>query len=852
MTYYPVPSIHRLAYDLAGVTLAKRDLASLNTAVTASTLNREVPASTVVNLVAGQFLVFSTAAANLLDFEGYFVQATGSFAATIQYTKVAAFSVTDPTQWTTLSSVVTKTTMTTDQQRSPVVLSPVPTGVKAVRIYCTSGSMDIGAVHLYGYLSGFLVELWHPGSTARVAPAHFDFGEKTAPGTDDRVFRLMNTGTTASSYTVLVSASTNYSLGTIMDELWMSTDGVVFNKTASVSTETLQRGQVSKPYYLRRVTPITVNQSVAPSGTIGAGADLFANATPIAVPYDVQAMNGTLFSNASFTAAEVSEPKPYGYNFTGSAWWSYLPISSGSMTFSTVGSNFDTLMNVYSSTAPPGTATFANLTSVGGDDDAGGSGTSLVTVSVVADTQYFIQAAGYGTNTGNLRLNMVNARRTYDGGVPPTTPIPPLGPWSFVIRPTAGSGVYGYFSDTVAKSMPRLWALSAASVTPGSTLKLYATGVGQAQTDFNGRVYFWKLQKYYPATISTWTFVPATTTPTLINPRLIPPRFDPAHVEIDVVVPAGISGSCTVQLVSDNELTYTATAVPPPPVAGYGVPSGTTLTELTEGNNPNGSATFPGDGTYRIAGSYTYTGYQFTKRVEVTSGTVNFVNCYFNGDPSDTSTQNTALLFNHSATASVVATNCTFNPTTAYEGVDGIRGNRITLDGCSITRTVDGGQLYGTGNCVIKNSKIAGLIHYPPPAGPDEAGTHNDGFQISSGSNYTITGNLFDGTNGQNGSAVLMNQSLGAISNVMIDSNVINIPSNGADIDINEKSGSAEANVKIINNTFTRPANINSKYQIHVTTLTFNDSQFTFAPNSWHDGTAAPARGWALDAGPGS
>jgi len=83
-----------------------------------------------------------------------------------------------------------------------------------------------------------------------------------------------------------------------------------------------------------------------------------------------------------------------------SVWWKWTAPSSGSVTFDTVGSVFDTVLRVYTGTS------LLDLALVASNDDSGDFGTSRVTFVAVAAVTYYIQVDGFDdTETGDIQLN---------------------------------------------------------------------------------------------------------------------------------------------------------------------------------------------------------------------------------------------------------------------------------------------------------------------------------------------------------------------------------------------------------------------------------------------------------------
>lgn len=80
-----------------------------------------------------------------------------------------------------------------------------------------------------------------------------------------------------------------------------------------------------------------------------------------------------------------------------SVWYRYTPTSSGELSVDTFGSNYDTVLAIW-------TGTRGNLTEVDCNDDADGL-QSVLTVSVQAGTPYFIEITSYDNVAGTLRIS---------------------------------------------------------------------------------------------------------------------------------------------------------------------------------------------------------------------------------------------------------------------------------------------------------------------------------------------------------------------------------------------------------------------------------------------------------------
>jgi hypothetical protein len=102
---------------------------------------------------------------------------------------------------------------------------------------------------------------------------------------------------------------------------------------------------------------------------------------------------------------EPGETAPCG-PIGSTVWFYYQPDHTGTLEISTAGSDFDTVLAVYTMgngflPSPPG----ANLNAVACNDDAGGA-TSLVSFPLTRYEHYYIQAGGKDGAAGNLHLHL--------------------------------------------------------------------------------------------------------------------------------------------------------------------------------------------------------------------------------------------------------------------------------------------------------------------------------------------------------------------------------------------------------------------------------------------------------------
>ena len=176
-------------------------------------------------------------------------------------------------------------------------------------------------------------------------------------------------------------------------------NAVASNDNAAIGGIT---SSVSFPVTSGAVYRIAVDGKSAASGAIalkgsvtvpGPANDSFSSAA---------AVTGTSFSVAGSNAGatiEVGEPRHAGQTGGRSAWWTWIAPSSGTLTVTTQGSTFDTLLGVYTGSA------FQSLTRIGSNDDESSSvRTSRVTITVVGGTAYRIAVDGYLGEQGTIRL----------------------------------------------------------------------------------------------------------------------------------------------------------------------------------------------------------------------------------------------------------------------------------------------------------------------------------------------------------------------------------------------------------------------------------------------------------------
>jgi hypothetical protein len=107
-------------------------------------------------------------------------------------------------------------------------------------------------------------------------------------------------------------------------------------------------------------------------------------------------------------------------------WYSYTPSASGTLTFATAGSDFDTVVRAYTGSAVSGLSPISGAC----DDDYNGGTQSQISFAATAGTTYRIQVGGYDSDAGSLSATLsYQASSTTPTPTPtPPTPTPPPPP----------------------------------------------------------------------------------------------------------------------------------------------------------------------------------------------------------------------------------------------------------------------------------------------------------------------------------------------------------------------------------------------------------------------------------------
>ncbi len=115
----------------------------------------------------------------------------------------------------------------------------------------------------------------------------------------------------------------------------------------------------------------------------------------VALPDD----NNAGFASSVGATLETDEPQHAGKPNAASVWAGWQPSAAGIATVRTSGSDFDTVLAVYTGTA------LNNLVEQAADEDSGGFHTSSARFNVTAGTDYHIAVAGYDGASGRIVLS---------------------------------------------------------------------------------------------------------------------------------------------------------------------------------------------------------------------------------------------------------------------------------------------------------------------------------------------------------------------------------------------------------------------------------------------------------------
>ncbi len=241
----------------------------------------------------------------------------------------------------------------------------------------------------------------------------------------------------------------------------------------------------------------------------------FANAYTIARPSAVGSI--TFVANNVDATKETGEPNHAGNAGGKSVWWNWTAPTNTSVTFTTKGSGFDTLLAVYTGSSVSG------LTLVVSDNNSGQCGTSQVTFTPSSDTTYRVAVDGYNGAQGTIKLNLQTSSAAQ--------------PTSLQFTLSTVQRTSGQFSVTVTGP-----ASAAVSLDTSSDLSTWTPGY--ATFTLNGTGSF------------GYTDTTATPSVRFYRARISSPAQESCNVVgyVDRAMPAGQSMHCNPLNASDNHI----------------------------------------------------------------------------------------------------------------------------------------------------------------------------------------------------------------------------------------------------------------------------------------------------------
>ena len=148
---------------------------------------------------------------------------------------------------------------------------------------------------------------------------------------------------------------------------------------------------------------IAVDGFASDTGSITLSLDILSGNVPGDNFQDAVEITGQLSLNNTITATgEAGEPLHVGIGNTKSVWWRWRASGGEQVTINTFGSNYDTILAVYTGTS------LASLSQVAANDDFN-SLQSQVSFTAAPDTTYFVAVDGFSGASGSVQLNIDGA-----------------------------------------------------------------------------------------------------------------------------------------------------------------------------------------------------------------------------------------------------------------------------------------------------------------------------------------------------------------------------------------------------------------------------------------------------------
>ncbi len=194
-----------------------------------------------------------------------------------------------------------------------------------------------------------------------------------------------------------------------------------------------------------------------------------------ATPKTLTGATGKDSSNNNRSTGEPGEPN-HGSIPDRSVWYTWTAPETGTASFNTRESSFDTVVAAYTGTA------VASLTQLASNDQFNGTNQSKITFPVVSGTVYRIAVDGFGSTTGNIGLQWTIAAPANDNFSAPRTLSGPIGTAAATtVRSTGEPGELDFHGGAIADNS--VWFTWTPTEGGPATLRLldvagFAPGIG--------------------------------------------------------------------------------------------------------------------------------------------------------------------------------------------------------------------------------------------------------------------------------------------------------------------------------------------------------------------------------------
>lgn len=233
------------------------------------------------------------------------------------------------------------------------------------------------------------------------------------------------------------------------------------------------------------------------SGPTGPANDNFAGAQIIS------GSSGTVTGNNVNATKETGEPSHAGNSGGVSVWYRWTAPSTGTVTFVTAGSNFDTLLAAYTG------ASVGGLTLIASNDDANATLQSVITFNASNGVTYYLAVDGYNGAAGSIVFGW-----SQTPSAPTANPATNVTTNSFTANWSGSTGATGYRLDVSTSNTFSSFVSGYNNLDVGNVTNRSVTGLSANTT------YFYRVRAYNSAGTSGNSGTVTVTTST--NPPSAP------------------------------------------------------------------------------------------------------------------------------------------------------------------------------------------------------------------------------------------------------------------------------------------------------------------------------------------